>query len=399
MIIFNRNTLILLFAMLLCGTNTTTTYADPVIPITAPASMQPTLTPIVPKIDAVGYLLMDARSGTILASSNLDKRLAPASLTKIMTSYVISIALREGRIHLDDQVVVSKKAWQTGGSKMFIKVGDHVSVRDLIQGIIVDSGNDACISMAEHIAGSEDTFVSFMNQQAAQLGMTGTHFTDVNGLPDPNHYTTPRDMAILARALIHNFPQDYAWYSQKWFTYRGIKQPNRNRLLWRNPNVDGIKTGHTDDAGFCLVASAKQKNMRLISVVMGAPSDESRAQDSQKLLTYGFHFYESRKLYSSETVLAQPSLWFGTRPKIPVGLAKDLFVNIPLGQARNLKTTLTFDQPLRAPTQKGQTLGTLEVTLHGKLLITVPLIALQTIPKGGMMRILADHISLLFQRA
>jgi serine-type D-Ala-D-Ala carboxypeptidase (penicillin-binding protein 5/6) len=362
-------------------------------------SLQPMLTPIVPKIDAAGYVLLDTNSGMVLAQSNADQRRAPASLTKIMTSYIISLALKQGQIHLDDSVLISKRAWQTGGSKMFIKVGDHVSVRDLMQGIIVDSGNDASIAMAEHVAGSEDAFVHLMNQQAARLGMTGTHFTDVNGLPDPNHFTTPRDMAILAQALIRDFPQDYRWYSQKWFTYNGIRQPNRNRLLWRNPDVDGIKTGHTQDAGFCLVASAREKNTRLISVIMGAPSDEKRAQDSQKLLTYGFRFFESKKLASATQALANPPVWFGTQPTVSVGVAHDLYVSVPINTlSKRIKTNLNLTNPLRAPIKKGQTLGTIDVVLSDKVLAQTPLIALQEIPKAGFIRSLVDHISLLFQR-
>lgn len=362
-------------------------------------SLQPTLTPIVPKIDAAGYVLLDTNSGMVLAQSNADQRRAPASLTKIMTSYIISLALKQGQIHLDDSVLISKKAWQTGGSKMFIKIGDHVSVRDLMQGIIVDSGNDASIAMAEHVAGSEDAFVHLMNQQAAQLGMTGTHFTDVNGLPDPNHFTTPRDMAILAQALIRDFPQDYRWYSQKWFTYNGIRQPNRNRLLWRNPEVDGIKTGHTQDAGFCLVASAREQNTRLISVIMGAPSDEKRAQDSQKLLTYGFRFFECKKLASATQALASPPVWFGTQSTVSVGVAHDLYVSVPINtSSKRIKTNLNLTNPLRAPIKKGQPLGTIDIVLSDKVLAQTPLIALQEIPRAGFIRSLADHISLLFQR-
>jgi len=342
---------------------------------------------------------MDANSGVILASKNPDQRMAPASLTKMMTSYMVSGALKAGRIHLDDGVLVSESAWRTGGSKMFIKVGDRVPVRDLMQGIIVDSGNDACVAIAEHIAGSQDAFVNLMNQQAALLGMKNTHFMDANGLPDPQHYTTPRDMATLGRALIIDYPEDYKWYSQKWFTYNGIKQPNRNRLLWRDPTVDGIKTGHTDDAGFCLVSSALRNNTRLIAVVMGASSDAARADDSQKLLTYGFRFFESQKLFDKNAALKQVRVWLGEEKQISVGLSQPLYVSIPAGQGANLKTDVQVNNSIKAPIKKGQALGTVTVTLNGKTVTTAPVVALQDNPEGGIFRRMSDRIHLLFSHA
>ena len=377
--------------------------ADPIIPITAPSPslntvQQPTLTPIAPSINAKAYLLMDAYSGNILASENIDEQLVPASLTKMMTSYVISMALKEGRIHPNDLVSISEAAWKTGGSKMFVKVGDKVAVRDLMQGIIVDSGNDACVAMAEYVAGSEESFVNLMNQAAMQLGMRHTHFMDVDGLPESNHYSTARDMAILARALILDFPEDYKWYSQKWFAYNGIKQPNRNRLLWRNPDVDGIKTGHTNNAGFCLAASGQKNGMRLITIVMGAPSDEMRAQDSQKLLTYGFRFFESQKLYAATTKLASPRVWFGQRPKVDVGLARDLYATLPAGQNKVATTTMVFKPNLLAPIKKGDVVGSINVVLNDKPIATAPLIALDTVPKGGVWRKLVDHMSMWFHK-
>ncbi|MES2141321.1 MAG: D-alanyl-D-alanine carboxypeptidase family protein [Pseudomonadota bacterium] len=378
--------------------------ADPIIPITAPSPslntvQQPTLTPIAPSINASAYLLMDAYSGSILASNNIDERVAPASLTKMMTSYVISMALKEGRIHPNDLVTISEAAWKTGGSKMFVKVGDKVAVRDLMQGIIVDSGNDACVAMAEYVAGSQESFVNLMNQAAIQLGMRHTHFMDVDGLPEPNHYSTAHDMAILARALILDFPEDYKWYSQKWFAYNGIKQPNRNRLLWRDPNVDGIKTGHTNDAGFCLAASGQKNGMRLITIVMGAPSDALRAQDSQKLLTYGFRFFESQKLYTAATKLASPRVWFGQRSKVDVGLARDLYATLPAGQNKAATTTMIFKPNLLAPIKKGDVVGSINVVLNDKAIATAPLIALDTVPKGGVWRKLVDRMSMWFHKA
>lgn len=374
------------------------TQADPIIPITAPSAAAPTLTPVAPNVDAKAYLLMDTYSGHILASHNIDERLAPASLTKMMTSYVISQALKEGRIHLDDPVTISESAWKTGGSKMFVKVGDKVPVRDLMQGIIVDSGNDACVAMAEYIAGSQESFVSLMNQEAAHLGMTQTHFVDVDGLPDPNHYSSARDMAILARALILDFPEDYKWYSQKWFTYNGIRQANRNRLLWRDPNVDGIKTGHTSEAGYCLAASGHKDNMRLISIVMGAPSDEMRAQDSQKLLTYGFRFFQSVKLYNANTPLTTARIWFGDRSRVSVGVARDLYATVPVGRNSGMKNKLTFTPNLSAPIKKGEKVGEIEVVLNDKTIAQAPLIALEEVSKGGVWRKLIDHTSRWFEK-
>ncbi|MFU8798276.1 MAG: D-alanyl-D-alanine carboxypeptidase family protein, partial [Gammaproteobacteria bacterium] len=296
----------------------------------------PVSTPAAPNLTVKGYILMDVPSSNVLASQNPDQRMPPASLTKMMTSYIISQALKEGRIRLDDQVRISEKAWRTGGSRMFVKVGDTISVRDLVQGIIVHSGNDACVAMAEYIAGTEEAFATMMNQQAAALGMTNTHYVDSTGLPYPEQYTTPRDMAKLARALIYDFPEDYKWYAQKWYTFNGIKQPNRNRLLWRDPTVDGIKTGHTDEAGYCLASSAVRNGTRLVSVVMGAPSENTRAEDSQRLLNYGFQFFETRKLYVAHTALIQGRVWFGQKAELPIGLVNDLYITVPTGQAKHI---------------------------------------------------------------
>lgn len=366
--------------------------------VNIPNPNQPLLIPSAPNVNANGFVLMDAQSDMILAGKNQDQRMEPASLTKMMTSYIISAALRAGRIHMDDLVPVSQEAWQTGGSKMFIKVGDQVPVRLLMQGIIVDSGNDACVAMADFVAGSQDSFVNLMNQQAALLGMNNTHFMDVNGLPDQNHYTTPHDMAILARALIEDFPEDYQWYSQKWFTYNGIRQPNRNRLLWRDPSVDGVKTGHTSSAGFCLVASAVRNGTRLISVVMNAPNDDSRATDNEKLLTYGFRFFESHKLYAANTPLTQARVWAGRTSQIPVGLTRDLYASIPPGQYANLKANLTLTVPIKAPIKKGQQVGTANVYLNNTLINSTPLVALQNDPKGGIFRQLVDHVGIWIHR-
>lgn len=366
--------------------------------VAIPTPSQPTYTPVPPLLNAQGYILLDPNSGKVLAEKNADQRMAPASLTKMMTSYIISVALREGRIHMDDLVPISEAAWRTGGSKMFVKVGDRVPVRELMQGIIVDSGNDACVAMAEYVAGSQDAFVNLMNQQAALLGMKGTHFMDVNGLPDPQHYTTPRDMATLARALIFDFPEDYKWYSQKEFTYNNIKQLNRNRLLWRDSSVDGVKTGHTNEAGFCLVASAQRNGMRLISVVMGAPTDAARADASESLLTYGFRFFETHKMLAANTPLTQERVWFGNDAQVPVGVARDLYVTTPINQAKNLQAKLAIMQPLKAPIKKGQDIGKVDVMLNGAVQASAPLIALQDDAEGSFWQRMKDHVSLWFHR-
>ena len=395
---FKRYPLCFTLVFLVAGLLSSVCNADPVIPITAPTAVQPTLTPIAPSVNAKAYLLMDAYSGKILANKNIDERVAPASLTKMMTSYIVSMALKQGHIHLTDLATISEAAWKTGGSKMFVKVGDKVSVQDLMQGMIVDSGNDACVAMAEYVAGSQESFVNLMNQQARRLGMKNTHFVDVDGLPDPNHYTTARDMSILARALILDFPEDYKWYSQKWFSYNGIKQPNRNRLLWRAADVDGIKTGHTNEAGFCLAASGKKNTLRLITIVMGAPSDEMRAQDSQKLLTYGFRFFESRKLYHANVNLSTTRIWFGQRSQIKVGLAQDLYATLPLGTSKKFSTTMTFTPNLKAPIKKGEVIGQINVILNDKTIASAPLVALENLSKAGIWRSLVDRINLLFDK-
>lgn len=361
-------------------------------PVGAPT--RPLVTPPPPQINAKAYILEDADSGVVLASQNPDLRLAPASLTKIMTSYVIAAALKANRIHLNDPVMISEKAWRMGGSKTFIAIGATVPVKDLLQGIIVQSGNDACVAMAEHVAGTEPAFADLMNQEAAILGMKNTHFTDSTGMPDPNHYTTPRDMATLARAFIHDFPAEYQWCSQKWFIYNNIRQPNRNRLLWRDPTVDGIKTGHTADAGYCLVASAKRNNMRLISVVMGAPSDNVRTEASQAILNYGFRFFETHKLYEAGTPIDYARVWFGQHKKIPVGTLRPLMITVPTGQYNQVKLDKVFDMDLRAPVEKGQAIGTIRFTLNDKPLMSQPLYALQADPKAGVFKRMAEYTRL-----
>lgn len=391
----------LLFVLVIFCFADNQTFADTLPAITAiptpGRANTPVLTPTPPNVNAEAYILIDVNSGNVIAEKNADAKREPASLTKLMTMYVVSGAIEQGQISLNDDVRISTKAWQTGGSRMFVKVGDRVAVKDLLQGIIVDSGNDACVAMAEHVAGNESSFADLMNQTAKSLGMTGTHFVDSTGLPDPNHYTTARDLAVLARAVILNYPEDYKWYKEKWFTYNGIKQPNRNRLLWRDPTVDGLKTGHTEEAGYCQVSSAVQNNTRLLAVILGAPTDEARADDSQRLLTYGFRFFETHKLYKAAQNISQPRVWKGSQETVPVGLAHDLYVTIPTGQYKNLKPQISLPNGIEAPIQKGQAIGDLTVTLADKVVAKQPLVALADDAKGGFWTRMRDSLSLTVQ--
>lgn len=363
----------------------------------APKPEMPVINLTPPMLVSPAYILIEANSGKILAQKDADVERPPASLTKLMTLYVISSALKSGQITLDTEVPISEKAWRTGGSKMFVKVGHNVKVSDLIQGIIVDSGNDACVAMAEYLGGNEASFAVMMNQEAQQLGMTHSHFTDSTGLPDPDHHTTAQDLAILARALIAHFPEYYPWYKEKWFTYAGIRQPNRNRLLWRDDSVDGLKTGHTEEAGFCLVASAKKENTRFISVVLGDPSDTSRASDSQALLNYGFHFFDTHLVYKTGETLDKIHVWKGERTHISAGVSKDLYVTLPANQYKNIVITQDIPKNLSAPIIKGQIVGNVVIKLNDEVIATQPLIALEDDPAGGLFTRSKDHITLMFQ--
>jgi D-alanyl-D-alanine carboxypeptidase (penicillin-binding protein 5/6) len=367
--------------------------------IAAPTqSQQPIFTPGVPNIDAKGYILIDASSGNVLAEKNADEHMAPASLTKLMTLYIISTELKNGIIRLDDKVRISTKAWRTGGSRMFIKAGDDVTIKDLMQGIIVASGNDATVAMSEHIAGTEEAFVNMMNTQAKNLSMNNSHFIDSTGLPNPQQYSTPRDLAKLAQAITQQFPEDYRLFSQKWFNYNGIRQPNRNRLLWQFQYADGLKTGHTDDAGYCLVASAVRNGTRLISVIMGAPSDQARSEDSIRLLTYGFRFFETHKVYNAPSTLALARVWKGQNKAVPVGLANDFYITLPVGQYKNIQTTIQLNDPLKAPIAKGEVCGTLLITVNNHLVASQPLVALENNAKGGIWRRVNDSFSFSFNK-
>lgn len=355
-----------------------------------------TIVPSPPTIAAEAYLLMDYNSGTILAAKDPDKRVEPASLTKMMTRYIVAHELDSGKIHLDDMVTISEKAWKMPGSRMFIEVGKKVPVRDLIKGMIIQSGNDATVALAEYIAGSEEVFAQLMNQWAQKLGMTHTRFANSTGLPDPNHYTTARDLSILAQALIRDFPNHYAWYKEKVFTYNGITQYNRNKLLWQDPSVDGIKTGYTESAGYCLVASAKRDNMRLISVVLGTDSEEKRISESQKLLNYGFRFYDTVHLYKKGQRLSDQKVWEGKTDILPIGLNEDLYITIPRGKYKNVQPMMEIEKVLKAPIQAGQQVGTLKVVLHDKTIVERPLIALKGVEEGSFVKKLVDRAKLMF---
>lgn len=366
------------------------------VPAPKPVTEQVSIVPAPPTIAAKAYLLIDFDSGAVLAARDPDKRVEPASLTKMMTSYIVAHELDAGKIHLDDKVTISEKAWKMPGSKMFIEVGKKVPVRDLLKGMIVQSGNDATVALAEYVAGSEEVFAQLMNQYAQKLGMTHTHFVNATGLPDPNHYTTARDLAILARALIRDFPNHYDWYKEKVFTYNGITQYNRNKLLWQDPSVDGIKTGHTQSAGYCLVASAKRDGMRLISVVLGTDSDRKRISESRKLLNYGFRFYETHPLYKANQRLTDHKVWEGATDTVAIGTPEDVYITIPRGEYKNVQPMMEIPRELHAPIQKGQQLGTLKVMLHDKVLVEKPLIALNDVQEGGFFKKLMDQVKLLF---
>lgn len=366
--------------------------------VDTPKPEMPTVNPIPPSLQAAAYILIDAQSGKIITQQNATVKRPPASLTKMMTLYVVSSALKSGQITLDTEVPISEDAWRTGGSKMFVKVGQNVKVRDLIKGIIVDSGNDACVAMAEYLGGNEPSFASMMNQQAQQLGMKNSHFTDSTGMPHPDHYTTAQDLAILARALIAHFPEYYPWYKEKWFTYAGIRQPNRNRLLWRDPSVDGIKTGHTEEAGFCLVASAKRDDTRLISVVLGDPSDSARASDSQALLNYGFHFFETHLVYSAGSAIENVPVWKAEAPTVSAGVIKNLYVTIPVNQYKNIEITKDIPKNLSAPIKKGQTLGNIVIKLNNEIIAKQPLVALEEDPQGGIWTRIKDSIRMMWNK-
>ncbi|MDT8407335.1 MAG: D-alanyl-D-alanine carboxypeptidase family protein [Methylococcales bacterium] len=355
------------------------------------------LIPASPSIAAKSHVLIDADSGKVLAENSAHQRLPPASLTKIMAVYVIFQEIKKGHLNLDEKVTISHNAWRTPGSRMFVEVNTQVRVEDLLKGVIIQSGNDASVALAEHIAGDETTFAQMMNQEAKRLGLNDTQYRNSMGLPDPEHYTTAHDLSLLTRALIRDFPEYYPWFAEKTFTYNGITQRNRNRLLWRDATVDGVKTGHTEAAGFCLVTSALRDGMRLISVVMGADSDAVRARENQNLLNYGYRFYETHKLYEAGATLSETRIWKGAQTQLAVGLAEDLFVTIPRRHYQDLKAEMTLEPLVSAPIAKGATVGQVQVTLAGEPLLTQNLVALTDVAKGNWFRQLLDSALLYIQ--
>lgn len=366
----------------------------------ASLTAMPAIIPKPPQIAATGYILMDADSGEVIVEKNADEKLPPASLTKLMTSYVLSYELEEGNVSNDDMVTISKNAWAqnpifAGSSLMWIEVGKKVKLHDLHLGIVISSGNDASVAVAEHLAGSERAFADVMNQHAQILGMTNSHFVNSHGLPDPEHYMTARDLAILSRAIL-KYPEEYALYSEKEFTYNNIRQTNRNRLLWKDPSVDGLKTGHTERAGFCLVTSAKRNDMRLISVVMGTDSQSARERETQKLLSYGFRYFETHALYKKGEQLTESKVWAGAADAFPLGVERKISLTIPRGQQDNLKAVMNIDEVIRAPVTRGKEYGELVVSLDGEELLREPLVALESVEPGGFVKRLWDSIVLFF---
>ena len=363
----------------------------------APAVLAAASVPPPPQLAAKSWVLMDVASGTVLVDHQGATRLPPASLTKLMTAHVAALELQRGKVKESDLVTISEKAWRMGGSKMFVHVGNQVAVSDLLRGIIVQSGNDASIALAEHLAGSEDTFAAMMNQEAKRLGMADTQFVNATGWPAEGHYSSALDMARLARAIIVEDPEHYAMYAEKEFVWSGIKQPNRNLLLWRDPSVDGLKTGHTEEAGYCLVASAKRDGMRLVASVFGTESEAARATETAKLLGYGFRFFESRTFHKQGEVVTQAPLWKGAARMVKAGVGADLSATVARGTADALDTRLVLEPKLIAPVKQGQVIGKIEVLQGENVLTRADVVAMETIEEGGFFRRVWDSIRLFFK--
>ncbi|CAH8219678.1 serine hydrolase [Vibrio aestuarianus] len=380
---------ILASSIALSATFTSSVFAGPIV------------VPDAPQIAAKGYVLMDYHSGKVLAEKEMNTKLSPASLTKMMTSYVIGQELSRGNISPEDDVVISRNAWAKNfpdSSKMFIEVGTTVKVEDLNRGIIIQSGNDACVAMAEHIAGSEDAFVDLMNAWASSLGMNDTHFANVHGLDNPNLYSTPYDMALLGQALIRDVPDEYRIYSEQKYTYNGITQYNRNGLLWdKSMNVDGIKTGHTTNAGYSLVSSATEGKMRLVAVVMGTKDANARKSESKKLLSYGFRFFETVAPHKAGETFVEEKIWMGDKDAVALGVDEDTYVTLPRGQAKDLTASFVLEKELKAPINKGDIVGKLYYQLDGEDVAQYPLMALEDVKEGGIFSRLWDYIVLLFK--
>ena len=362
-----------------------------IVPFCMDLSAQ-SLVPKAPKLNLSSYILIEASTNTVIAEFNSDNQIAPASMTKVMSGYVIADQIANGSISLDDKVLISEKAWKTGGSKMFIEAGKRVSVKDLLSGIIIQSGNDATIAMAEYVAGSEEGFVDFMNAYASELGLTNSLFQNSTGFSDPNHFTSAKDLAKLTQALINNFPDHYATYKEKEFTFSGIRQLNRNKLLWRDDSVDGVKTGHTDSAGFCLISSAQRNDMRLIAVVAGSESENERLTASQRLLEYGFRFYATQKLVSQEIKVTTAKVWGGKTNEVALGSTKDIYLTLPRSEFKNIKANYQFNNNLQAPIEVGQMIGSIEFTSNDRVVLSAPLVAIETVEAKGFFGMLWSRL-------
>ena len=360
------------------------------------ASAKPIPNP--PALNASSFYLVDFDSGRVLAEKDSDKRIEPASITKLMTAYLVDKAIADGDVALGEMVTISEKAWRMKGSKMFVEVGKQVSVDELLKGLIIQSGNDASVALAEHIAGSESAFAGYMNHQAELLGMSNTNFVNATGWPDENHYSSARDIAILTQAVIREFPDSYRHYREKEFTYNKIRQFNRNRLLWSDDSVDGVKTGHTEAAGFCLVSSAKRSEMRLISVVLGAGSDKSRTQSSQALINYGFRFFETHRLYQAKEILKTARIWYGDQEQISMGVGRDIHITIPRGRYRDLDASMEIDSEISAPVAQGQQLGQVSIKLDDELIVAEDIVAMQAVEEGSLIHWAVDSIKLMFRQ-
>jgi D-alanyl-D-alanine carboxypeptidase (penicillin-binding protein 5/6) len=355
------------------------------------------LVPAAPDIKASAYVVQDFNSGNVLIEANADETMEPASLTKMMTTYVILSELESGNITLKDPVRVSKKAWKMGGSKMFIEVGKDVSVEELLKGVIIQSGNDASVALAEYVAGDESAFADLMNQHAAELGMTRTQFANASGLPHSDHYTTARDMTTMGIALIRDFPEYYPWHAIREYKFNNINQFNRNRLLWHDDAVDGIKTGHTETAGYCLVASAERDGMRLVSTLMGSASEEARLNESKALLRYGFRFFETHRLYQAGEPITEVRVWKGETDSLPLGVERDLFVTVPRGQYQNLDARMEIDEKILAPVRPGEARGVVKVSLDSESIAELPLVSLSGVPEGSLWKRMKDYVRLLME--
>jgi D-alanyl-D-alanine carboxypeptidase (penicillin-binding protein 5/6) len=350
-----------------------------------------------PALNATSYILVDFESGRVLAEKNPDDHIEPASITKLMTAYLVDKAIADGDITLEDMVTISEKAWRMKGSKMFVEVGKQVSVEELLKGLIIQSGNDASVALAEHVAGSESAFAGYMNHQAQLLGMSNTNFVNATGWPDKDHYSSARDIATLTQAVILEFPESYRYYKEREYTFNKIRQFNRNRLLWRDESVDGVKTGHTEAAGFCLVASARRDEMRLISVLLGTESDKARTQSSQSLLNYGFRFFETHQLYRAEEILKAARVWYGDQEQVNMGVGKDIHITIPRGRYRDLDATMEIDREISAPIARGQQLGRVSIKLDDELILSEDIVAMQAVAAGSFFARAMDRIKLMFR--